>query len=649
MLKRQQNQTIRQYSQAPTSLLPNFTNMKQQYHLLLILSCFSAPLWGQKAKLEGVLQKWHNISLSFQGPKSSETAATNPFSDYRLEVQFSHPATGSSYRIPGYFAADGRSAETGASAGRIWRVHFSPDQIGEWQYQVSFTQGKQVAINGGGASAGFMDGAKGKFTIRPSDKKLPDNRANGRLQYTGERYLQYAETKTYCLKAGADSPENLLHYTDFDGTLNAYGHLGKDRPQLMKTWAPHAQDYQAQECSPYTWQGGKGKNLLGALRYLAGKGMNAVSFLTFSADGDDGCVFPHLVKSDTALMRASLISKSWAQALHQDRFDCSKLDQWEKVFSYAETKGFFLHFKTFENESNSLMGRSTLSPERKLYYRELIARFGHHLALNWNLSEETTMDVALIRATAQYIQSIDPYQHHRVIHTFPPGHNPNNTYAFNYYYPQLVGSQSVLTGPSLQLNHGEIHKEIKRWVDTSAVLGHQWVAANDEQGPANGGVHTDASYPGNKGQLPDNAKSVRHRVLWGTLMAGGWGVEYYFGYQTGETDLTAQDWRSRDQKWAEAAHALHFFRTYLPYWKMSSADHLSSTADVYVFAQTGEIYALYLPNGGSTTLKLPAGNWQIQWYNPRQGGALSKAEPVKESISAPDTEDWAALITKSKS
>ena len=33
---------------------------------------------------------------------------------------------------------------------------------------------------------------------------------------------------------------------------------------------------------------------------------------------------------------------------------------------------------------------ATLGPERKLYCRELIARFGHNLALNWNLGEENT-------------------------------------------------------------------------------------------------------------------------------------------------------------------------------------------------------------------------------------------------------------------
>ncbi len=256
----------------------NFADMKQRFFFLLFCCACSLALQAQKATLSGELLKWHKLTLSFRGPQSSETATPNPFKDYRLEVEFFHPATQTKYRVPGFFAADGRAAESSAQAGRIWQVHFSPDQIGEWRYQVSFTQGEQVAINGGGASAGFMDGAKGKFTIQPSDKKLPDNRANGRLRYTGERYLQYAETKTYCLKAGADSPENLLHYADFDGTLNGYGHLGKDRPQLMKTWAPHAQDYDSGECSPYTWQGGKGKSLLGALRYLAGKGHECCFF-----------------------------------------------------------------------------------------------------------------------------------------------------------------------------------------------------------------------------------------------------------------------------------------------------------------------------------------------------------------------------------
>ena len=33
-----------------------------------------------------------------------------------------------------------------------------------------------------------------------------------------------------------------------------------------------------------------------------------------------------------------------------------------------------------------------LGTERKLYYREMIARFGHHLALEWNLCEEYNLN-----------------------------------------------------------------------------------------------------------------------------------------------------------------------------------------------------------------------------------------------------------------
>jgi len=52
----------------------------------------------------------------------------------------------------------------------------------------------------------------------------------------------------------------------------------------------------------------------------------------------------------------------------------------------------YLHFKTQECEIVNLLDNGELGPQRKLYYRELIARFGHHLALNWNLGEEVGLD-----------------------------------------------------------------------------------------------------------------------------------------------------------------------------------------------------------------------------------------------------------------
>jgi hypothetical protein len=43
--------------------------------------------------------------------------------------------------------------------------------------------------------------------------------------------------------------------------------------------------------------------------------------------------------------------------------------------------GLNLHFKTQEIENSQLLDGGVLGNERKLYYRELVARFSHHLAL----------------------------------------------------------------------------------------------------------------------------------------------------------------------------------------------------------------------------------------------------------------------------
>ena len=53
--------------------------------------------------------------------------------------------------------------------------------------------------------------------------------------------------------------------------------------------------------------------------------------------------------------------------------------------------------------------------------------------------------------------------------------------------------------------------------------------------------------------------AVRRQTLWGTLMGGGAGVEYYFGYQFVENDLVCEDWRSRDRSWDYCRIALEFF------------------------------------------------------------------------------------------
>ncbi|MEM9718980.1 MAG: DUF5060 domain-containing protein [Bacteroidota bacterium] len=568
--------------------------------------------------ISGELKTWHKITLDFVGPTSSETDNPNPFADYNLSVTFSKGSE--SFEVPGYFAGDGDAANTSVSSGNIWRVHFAPNSSGMWNYTVSFTSGTDVAINGGGTSAGFMDGETGSFMVAPTDKSGRDFRGKGRLAYVGEHYLQFQGSGEWFVKAGADAPENKLAYDDFDDVPNRGGR--------RKSWSPHAQDYDPASASGYTWQNGKGTELLGAIKYLSDKGMNAFSFLTFSLSGDDENVFPHLLKVNINTYNGYGDADQWNQGVHKDRFDISRMDQWEKIFEYADKMGMYLHFKTQETENDQRMDGGDVGRERKLYYRELVARYSHHLALNWNTGEENTQSAAQERDMAAYLAQIDPYSHLIVIHTYP---NQKDR------YDDLVGSQSEYTGASLQSGINNVHEDIKTWVTNSANSGKKWVVANDEQGGANTGVDND----------PDGREQVRREVIWGTFMGAGAGVEFYYGYQTSCTDLDCEDHRSRDQKYTDAAYALKFFQDYFQAYlpNVIHDDGATGDNDDFVLRSTSRsAYAVYRPDGGSTSINLPNGDWTLQWYNPRNG-QLQNPSAFAGNLNAPDNNDWVALLT----
>ncbi|MEL6193825.1 MAG: DUF5060 domain-containing protein [Bacteroidota bacterium] len=572
-----------------------------------------------KVNLSGVLQKWHKVTLSIEGPEAKETDSTNPFTDYRLMVTFSQG--GSSYEVPGYFAADGMAGETSSDSGNVWRVHFAPDQTGSWDFTVSFRQGANVALNdsaNAGTSVADVDGLTGSIDIATSDKSGRDFRAKGRLRYVGERYLQFAETGEYFLKAGADAPENLLAYEDFDNTPD-YGNR-------RKSWSAHVSDWNTGDP---VWKGDKGKGLIGAINYLASEGQNVFSFLTMNINGDDRNVFPYI--SDNSSDRL--------------RMDCSKLDQWEVLFEHADSLGMYLHFKTQETENDQLLDGGALGNERKLYYRELIARYGHHLALNWNIGEENTNTESQRKEFAQYFYDHDPYRHHVVLHTYPNQQDQ--------VYDPLLGNSSTYTGVSVQTNWNEVHDDTKKWVEESLAAGKNWVVANDEQGGANTGVKPDGN--GN------NHDDIRIEVLWGNLIGGGAGVEYYFGYGFDHSDLTCEDFRSRDNMWDYNRYALEFFNNNsVSYWEMMPDDDLAAGNDNWCLAKTGEQYVVYLTGGDGTTVNLGTDNatYEVKWFDPRNGGGLQNGSVQQLTASATadigtppsaTNEDWVVLLNKTTS
>jgi hypothetical protein len=337
----------------------------------------------------------------------------------------------------------------------------------------------------------------------------------------------------------------------------------------------------------------------------------------------------------------------WTDRDERYRFDCSKLDQWEIIFSHMEQLGIMMHVVLQETENECLLDVGRLDVQRKLYLRELIARFSHHLAITWNIGEENgPTNWSPVGQTIRdrmdmmsYIRKTDPYSSFIVVHTHST--DPDHSRLIEPFL-----GFTDMDGPSLQLTPpSRVHDYSKKWISQSEASGKPWVVCSDELGPHWMGVMPDADDP--------DHDTIRKEALWGNLMAGGAGVEWYFGYNYAHSDLNCEDWRSRDIMWDQTRHALEFFQNHLPYAQMKSHDELTSTG--YCLANPGSVYALYFPDGGTGSLDLrnQQGEFSVEWYDPRNGGELMQGNILKVQGgqwasfgNAPDhpEKDWACLI-----
>lgn len=568
---------------------------------VLLYSCQPTLSSKQTVSIEGELKQWHKVTLVLNGPETSERAQENPFLDYKLEATFSKG--NKSLTVPGFFAADGNAGETSADKGSVWKVHFRPDEVGTWNYKISFRKGKNIVVINDESSAEVMelDGSEGTFEISSSDKSGDDFRAKGRIINGGKGYLKFQGKEELWIKNGADSPENFLAYHEFDQThrftLKNVIREGEANPKDgLHRYQPHLKDWK--EGDP-AWQGGKGKGIIGALNYLKSVGVNSVYMLTMNIIGDGKDVWPYNDYNE------------------RYRFDCSKLDQWEVVFDYMESQGIMAHFVLQETENECLLDMGHTGVQRKVYLRELVARFGHHLAITYNLGEENgATNWSPIGQTDQqrkdmatYIKEISPYPCCVVLHTHSNDHHQD------IYLDPLLDFEN-LDGPSMQIgNPYKVHERVLFWVNKSQDAGNRWLVNLDEIGPAHKGVMPDSH----------NAKhdTIRSQCLWGTLLAGGSGVEWYFGYRYPHNDLKLEDFRSRDNWWKQSTIATQFIEQF-PLEDMKCMDELVQTKSAFCLANQNEVYVVYLPIGTKGAKLQIAGNktYQVKWFNPREGGEM---------------------------
>ena len=567
-------------------------------------------------------KKWHTITVDFKGPTTSETANDpNPFLDYRLQVLFTSPG-GTTYSVPGFYAGDGG----GKGLGGIWRVRFSPDEAGRWSFRASFREGPRIAVSldaRQGKPTAF-DGCRGSFSVQGRDESAPGFLKWGRLEYVGKHYLKFRDGP-YWLKGGCDSPEDFLAYKGFN-----------DTPRATHSYDAHIKHWNPQDPD---WNQGAGRGIIGALNYLASEHVNSIYLMPMNIGGDGKNVWPYTGNIDEKGNRKN-------DNLH---FSVRKLHQWQTVFDHAQRKGIFLHFVLNEAESANKreLDNGKLGVERKLFYRELVARFSHHLALQWNLCEEYNLQLDFgpenIRAFARYINELDPYDHPITVHH---AKDPVTSWT-----PFLGDELFSIT--SLQIGNRDIEPVVQTFRKLSREAARPIPIAVDEFTVTTHG----------KPWLPeDDVEALRVEKLWPAHLSGGQ-VEFILGDL-----LKTEDFGKYENLWRYTWYARMFIEQNLPFWEMEPADHLlegesvfkgkTSTHDGQVFAQAGRCYALYFPvaqETGTLDLRQCSGGFTARWYNPRegvfQGAALTLSGGRHVSLGPPprdNSKDWAMLVRLNK-
>ncbi len=408
-----------------------------------------------------------------------------------------------------------------------------------------------------------LDGHSGSFKViddhvcqpyQPGG--LPNFQCAGRLGYSGDHYLRFSDG-TYWLKGGEDDPEDFLAPGINVGFSNKYQ----------------------------------------AIDYLASQGVNSLYMMLTTIGGDGNNVWPWIGATSIE-----------AQNNHQ-RFDVAKLAEWESVFSYLESKGIVMHL-VLEDDS----GWNGF--DRDLYYRQMVANFGHHNGLIWNISEEynENYSVSQVQSFAQLIRELDPYDHPITVHHFG---------SLDTWLPFVGDSRFDIT--SFQTDNSSVNTEASAWFNIVENSGRTIPVSFDETG-----------------RIGESDQDLARHIIWSAYMGGS-------NYELHTFPITSyQDFAAH---MADMTRARQFIES-LPFWNMRPMNELLSSGTGYVFAQAGDVYSTYLPDGGQLAIDLTdaADAYHGEWFNPRDGSVSSYGLVQGGSIiqlSAPSTSDWVLLLTRS--
>ena len=420
-----------------------------------------------------------------------------------------------------------------------------------------------------------LDGYGGQFEVTPianmpvdPDQPADDFSVLGTLRYDGGYYLRFSNGD-YWIKTGIDDPENFLGAAVGD------------------------------------WDAKKA-----VVDYLSSKGVNSIYVITNNIDGDRRDTWPWIGESQEEAKANS------------DIFDIARLQQWEDLFTYIQDKGIALHIVLADDSAWDGF-------DHELYYREMVARFGHHPALIWNIGEEANEIYSPQEQIdlAGMIKDIDPYDHPVAVHRLPiwPFFGKPE---FDTTSIQSIDGGRNFTTTELGDQNGLviIHRE------RSAAAGRPIPIMIDELPRVN--------------QVTVATRTkLRSEVLYPIYFGGGnLELHFYDIYGQGGT-VTFQDL----EPMLDDMRRVREFLEALPFNSMEPCEYLVTGRGSYCFGKPGQVYAIYLPTGGSIEIDLPGVEtiYDVTWFDPRTGEKNSSGQVqggAHRSFNAPESQDWVLLL-----
>jgi hypothetical protein len=320
----------------------------------------------------------------------------------------------------------------------------------------------------------------------------------------------------------------------------------------------------------------------------------------------------------------------WHPDFDYSRFNLPYWQKFDRMLAFARDRDMIISLVLDMNDGR--VHPAAGSEDERRFIRYAIDRFGAFSNITWDMGDDLDAyrDEKWTHDTGTFIQQEDPYKHLETSH--PALSNDHQDRASPWFgftsYQEWSRNQHALMLASRKLQE-----------KTGRIIPQ----TNEEYGYEDHYPHWAA--PGS-----DSADVLR-RTAWDIAMAGAYGT-------AGESARRGTNiWPDTGGGWLNGrgddtqtmflgyGHMVDFF-TGFEWWKTNPHDELVGGGN-YCIADPGKTYAVYLPHGGSVTIKLEAGRYRASWFSAVSGETVD-LPPVEglewKSPDAPDQNDWALLL-----